>query len=162
MVACCTFRALYFMLLFYHLYLSTAFTLFFQKSAWYEQFPIHHLQNVPKKPTKPTKRKNILSSRNYNRKLQKEWEKKSGKKKHHKYNKGKRCSKKHDILDEIDEENAKKKKLEELRMERLKREEIERRKATELMTTPSASSMVAIVPRYNTQFNPDLARQNRI
>ena len=63
-----------------------------------------------------------------------------------------------------DVEIKKKKTIEELRVERLKRENEEKIKTQRLLNGPSTSSNVSSIQlddrkrRYNSQFNPDLAR----
>lgn len=62
------------------------------------------------------------------------------------------------------EEISKKQKLEKLRQERLDREAKERKRFTSLLTfsVSNKEEMVRSISKYNSQFNPALARQNQI
>jgi hypothetical protein len=141
-----------------------------------EKFTGRTYQNEPKKsetsstplesetkPKDPLKYDPIIDS-SFKRK------KKSSKKKSKKRKRKSSSSSSSSSSDEEERRKLQKQKLEKLREERLQREKIERRKADELLAklkgetekpeTPKIPTTNHVKQKYNSQFNPWLARQN--
>ncbi|CAG9536200.1 unnamed protein product [Cercopithifilaria johnstoni] len=151
-----------------------------KEKPWYEKIPTKK-ESESRKSEIPTKKGNELA-KSENRSSVKMFRKRIGsthqkiKEKEHKMkrkNKGsryKKCGKKSTHYDcsslEIsssEEKSSKKQKLEKLRQERLDREAKEQKRFINLLI-PSESNkeeMVRNVAKYNSQFNPALARQNQ-
>lgn len=138
-------------------------------------FPIIHSNSVDKHESHSRKRK--LSSESSLSEKYKEKTSHKRRKKHKKHKSTKRHSRHCSDLSESDNESdiqqiEKKKKLEVLRMQRLKREQEERKKTDVLLakvfgeddknktdTTPPKVQR-HVKQRYNSQFNPEIAKQN--
>ncbi|VDN39712.1 unnamed protein product [Gongylonema pulchrum] len=147
--------------------------LYFQVKPWYEKAP-----EKKKGPDISVSSENTTSKTEVIRKRIKDADSKKHKKhKKHKHGAAERHRKMSEkkrrrhhsssesLLNEelvVVEEAAKKQKLEKLRQERLEREAKERKRLAELLTpAENRANEAKLAPKYNSQFNPELARQNR-
>ncbi|KAM4015068.1 leukocyte receptor cluster member 1 [Anomaloglossus baeobatrachus] len=125
---------------------------------WYQEVPAQHKEK--EETAKDDKLKRLLDPMND---MEKHLRKKTGQKKRHCDKKEKKKAKEKDI----DKKGACKPSMEELRRERLKREAAERARAEALISgkkEPSApqQEMDDRKRRYNSQFNPQLARKPKV
>lgn len=112
-----------------------------------------------------------LSPREHRRNSKKSKKKKSKKHKKEKKSRKRRRSTSSESSDNEVKQDLKRQKLEQLRAERLKREQVERDKAEKLLAKLRGDPVVAeklpqevraIKQKYNSQFNPEIARQNTL
>ncbi|KAL3997953.1 hypothetical protein ACH3XW_13050 [Acanthocheilonema viteae] len=160
-------------------YLGQGSSELMKEKPWYEKVPTRK-ESEFKKLEIPTRKENgftklenqssVTVLRAHEKIKKKEHKrKKKDKKSHHK--KCKKKSRHHDYSSlEISsneeksselEEISKKEKLEKLRQERLDREAKERKRFTNLTSPESNKEVMRNVAKYNSQFNPALARQNQ-
>ncbi|VDN07034.1 unnamed protein product [Thelazia callipaeda] len=144
-----------------------------KEKPWYEKVPVK--KESTHKTTKSDSVVRIVSKRvvsvdDKRQKEQKRHKKKhkngeSHKKKHKKKSKhyDQCCSEVNEEDSSSAEENEKKQRIEKLRQERLEREAKERQRIANLAApTKSVEERKQNIPQYNSQFNPELARQNRV